>query len=205
MIPDFDLNAPGVFLGFHMSQNRRAIPAWSYLLEKAGPVSTIVEIGTNIGGFSCLLALGALKIGATFDTLDVCEFNEETRPLFEFLCARKGGFHQLDVFSNEGQSLVKSRLSREGRALLLCDGGNKGKEFSTFAPFLKDGDIIGVHDARGRESWPWQEFHPNMFRDFAVEHRLWPFMDEIFLETGWFVCCKLPQGAEGVRDESPWA
>lgn len=191
MIPSFEHHPNSRFLGFPMSQNRYAIPAWSYLLEKVVP-STIVEIGTSEGGMSCLLALVALRTGAMFNTVDIenC-MNKETRKILDILCEPPAGFCQYDAFGETCRALLLDRLARPGVALILCDGGNKGREFSEFAPMLKVGDIIAAHDARGRESWPWQEFQPNLFRDFMIEHCLEEFMPEIFLETGWFVCRKI--------------
>jgi hypothetical protein len=190
MIPAFEHHPNSCFLGFPMSQNRYAIPAWSYLLEKVRPAS-IVEIGTSEGGMSVLLAVAASCLGASFDTFDVGEtMNKFAADALAAVCRPGCGFHPHDVFGLAGQSLIKARIGQPGTSILLCDGGNKGKEFSNFAPHLKPGDIIGVHDARGRESWPWKEFDPAGNYDLMVENELSEFMPDVFLETGWFVCRK---------------
>jgi cephalosporin hydroxylase len=191
VISAFEHHPNSCFLGFPMSQNRYAMPAWSFLIEKIKP-TTIIEIGTSEGGMSCLLAFAALRTHATFDTFDVGDtLSLQTKEILGKICWPNAGFHRHDAFGDTAASIIKFRIAREGPAIVLCDGGNKGKEFSTYSTLLKPGDIIGVHDARGRESWPWQEFHPEFFQKFMVENCLEEFMPDVFLETGWFVCRKL--------------
>jgi hypothetical protein len=197
MIPAFEHHPNCQFLGFPMSQNRYAIPAWSYLFEKVKPVS-IVEIGTSDGGMSCLLAIAALRLRATFDTFDVgATVSDEIRAILDEVCVPGNGFHQHDVFEVYAQGLIKHRVARPGSAIILCDGGNKDKEFRTFLTFLKHGDIIATHDARGRESWPWQEFFPENVQDIMQKNDLEEFMREVFMETGWFVCRKIVKSEKG--------
>lgn len=190
MIPAFEHHPNCCFLGFPMSQNRYAIPAWSYLLEKVRP-SSIVEIGTSEGGMSCLLALAARQLQASFDTFDVGQtLNKEVAETLSMLCGPAEGFHRCDVFGDQAKAIITYRMGRIGKTVFLCDGGNKEKEFATFAPLLQPGDVIGVHDARGRSSWPWQEFSPESVQEFMLAWNLEEFMRDVFIDTGWFVCRK---------------
>lgn len=190
MIPAFEHHPNSRFLGFPMSQCRYAIPAWSFLFEKEIP-KNIIEIGTHLGGMTCLLAIAAKNLKSSFCMFDINDNIE--RELFDGPC----WFKTLDIdlnltscFSPEGEGKICSIIKRTGLTVLLCDGGNKQKEFQTFAPVLKSGDILGVHDARGSEGWPWQEIDIEANREFIKEQQLEEFMQDIFLQTGWWVCRK---------------
>jgi hydroxymethylpyrimidine pyrophosphatase-like HAD family hydrolase len=37
-------------------------------------------------------------------------------------------------------------IQSEGRTLVVCDGGNKAKEFNIFSKYLKPNDVIIAHD-----------------------------------------------------------
>ena len=63
--------------------------------------------------------------------------------------------YRLDIFSPQGETLIRELIARP---LLLCDGGDKRREFSMFASTLKDGDVIGAHDCRNdMPYWRWKE------------------------------------------------
>lgn len=190
MIPAFEHHPNCRFLGFPMSQNRYAVPAWSYLLEVVQP-KRIIEIGTSVGGMSCLLALAARKTGATFDTFDVgFTVDSNTAILLSNLCGDGRGFHRNDVFDDLVFGGLTVGIRDEGLSLILCDGGNKVKEFRTFAPFLKSGDIIAAHDFGGREFWPWEEIRIEDVSDVIEKENLVRFMEDVFENTGWLVCRK---------------
>ena len=190
MIPAFEHHPNSRFLGFPMSQNRYAIPAWSYLLEKVIP-SSIVEIGTSEGGMSCLLAFAARQIGATFDTFDVGDtVNQKIQQTLHAICGSGHGFHRLDCFEQIGLHIIKDRLALPGVSVLLCDGGNKAKEFQTFARLIKPGDVIAAHDFGDEESWPWHEIKIEDVSEVIENQKLIRFMEDVFESTGWLVCRK---------------
>lgn len=146
MIPAFEHHPNCRFLGFPMSQNRYVVPAWSYLLEVVEP-KRIIEIGTSVGGMSCLLALAARKTEATFDTFDVGDtVDASTASLLSMLCGEGRGFHRKDVFDDLVFGEMTAEIRKEGPSLILCDGGDKIQEFRRFSPFLKPGDVIAAHD-----------------------------------------------------------
>ena len=77
-------------------------------------------------------------------------------------CRRK------DIFENADEIIVL--IQKPGITVLFCDGGNKVREFKTFAPHLKKGDIIAVHD--------WMtEIFPENTQDFAVKELI-PAIDD---------------------------
>lgn len=118
----------------------------------------IIEIGTAAGGFAWWLHH---RTGLPITTYDIT-----VRPHHENL--RQVGVNVVhgDVFSPENAQAVETSLQAPGRVLLLCDGGDKIREFNRFAAYLKRDDVIMAHDYshdrasfRGwtQAKWPWWE------------------------------------------------
>jgi hypothetical protein len=86
--------------------------------------------------------------------------------------------------------LIAHRIQSSGMCFVLCDGGNKEKEFNTFSKFLKPGDVIGAHDwindripNFNPDYWSWSEVS-----EFNLDlSGLAPFMPEWFEKSAWFV------------------
>ena len=106
----------------------------------------MIEIGCCKGGLSHLFALGASLLGYEFFTYDV-------RDSLRYPLA-KAHHETVDIFEIDLGSIITGY----GTTLLLCDGGDKRREFNTFAPLLKPGDIVGAHDlCIGDRYWAWSE------------------------------------------------
>ena len=90
----------------------------------------IVEIGTALGGSALFLSNYA-----EVHTFDVNKGMKKTND--------KIHFHHEDCFKS---STLKNLLADKQRKLLYCDGGNKIKEFNTFAKMLNPNDYVLVHD-----------------------------------------------------------
>lgn len=184
MIPMFEYGGRGwTPLGLPMSQNRLAVPTWSFAMEKHPPVN-IVEIGTNNGGFTIALGIHAWAIKAQIHTFDITQApNEDFLPLAAVLPI---SFHKLDCFSEKGEKLIREIIQRPGTTYLLCDGGDKPKEFNHFAEFMKPGDVIAAHDYSVKEEWwPWREVKLCQVQDAIMRHDLSPFMQEHFDMAAW--------------------
>ena len=124
------------FAGFPMQQNGDAIRQFTKLFTTE-KFESIIEIGTGKGGFAVFLAYTARLIGALFVTYDN-RFSDASS-----LIRRLGGMHVIADIFNYYKEVAKVF---QGKTLLLCDGGDKIKEFHTFAPYLKKGDMIMAHD-----------------------------------------------------------
>lgn len=124
---------------------------------------TIIEIGADYGGLTNLLADHEISDMAEIYTFDINKQN------FKKVAYRynKIYFNHCDVFQYKG--MIEEYINRHpGHTLLLCDGGNKAKEWETFAPMMKSGDIIMAHDYAPTEKehneniesgrWNWWEF-----------------------------------------------
>lgn len=163
------------FFGLEMAQNALVPALFNRLIEEQQP-ARVIEIGCSKGGLSYLFALGSSLLGYDFHTCD-------TRDSLIYPLARAD--HRVaDVFELDMQTLIGGY----GTTVLLCDGGDKRREFETFAPMLKPGDIIGAHDLhRGDEYWGWSEITDADVQDTCERCGLEPFMQEEFAAAAWLM------------------
>ncbi len=187
LIPAFEHYPNSRFLGFSLSQNRYAVSAWSYLFEQYRP-SRIIEIGTSVGGFTCLLGIVAQNIGAVVHTFDTGYLHVENAKWFKILGIN---YHREDVFGEVGYSRIRCLVEMPGQVVVLCDGGNKVKEFNEFGKLLKSGDVIAAHDFCTGPEWPWGEIRPEDIEATVKSQNLEPYLSEVFYApgrtTGWAV------------------
>ena len=93
------------------------------------PFDVIIEIGTDFGGLTNLLADHEVSSVATIHTFDI--------NASRFVSHNdKITFHNKNVFSHEAE--VAKLIENAKRCLLLCDGGNKEEEFRVFHSYLKN-------------------------------------------------------------------
>ena len=152
---------------------------------------TIIEIGMNHGGFS--LILNDSKIS---EQADIYCFDIVDRGFDQNLKNTKIKWYINDIFKIE--SFVKDLINRDGKTILFCDGGNKVKEFNTFAKYLKSGDLILTHDYYKSEEeyekykntrWSWLESKESDLTSTAKIYNLQPFMQDQFEKCVW--SCKI--------------
>lgn len=123
-----------------MSQNLIAPPMWMLAIALHKP-SRVIEIGTCKGGLSSLLSGVTATYGGLFITMDKLVGTEQGKyPLY-------GNFKKLSPYDCfEHWTEIGETISRPGQTFVLCDGGDKPREFKTFSGFLKPGDVIAAHD-----------------------------------------------------------
>lgn len=138
-LPTEDLADTSIF-GTPMAQAWADIWIWERRIFPVYAPSVVIEIGTAHGGLSLYLALQCRARGISFRTFDIA-YPAPTPLVAEFVLPH---FTQGDVFQH--RDLVMDGVAAAGRTCLFCDGGDKAREYRTFAPLLKPGDIVGVHD-----------------------------------------------------------
>ena len=131
---------PREFFGLPMQQNEHAMLAINRLLIDLRP-SQIIEIGTGCGGLSCFLGIYAKNHGAEFATFDIKAPPPEMRDPMSL-----ASVHPLLGSVWHAELSVASMIGAPGPTLVLCDGGDKPREFRTFSKYLKPGDVICAHD-----------------------------------------------------------
>lgn len=99
---------------------------------------TIIEIGFDRGAFSLWLFKNK-KEKTKLVSYDISFSGKEVHN-------DAIDFRQGDCFSSNIIEEIKSLITSPGKALVLCDGGNKEGEFNLYAQFLKPGDVIMLHD-----------------------------------------------------------
>ncbi len=114
------------------------------------PIDRFVEIGTGSGALSVILGLHAVQRGTHLLTFDI-QIRGRKPTLDKVFDALGIEFVQEDCFDNIERVLNYI----DGRpCFFFCDGGNKPKEFNTFAPLLPADSIIAVHDYMTKEVSP---------------------------------------------------
>lgn len=132
--------------GVHALQNWVDLMLWEkFLGTYHRGLRAIIELGTFKGGFSAFLLLQAIQHGMAFYTFDIKRlFSGRLADYLEF----DQYFHEGDLFDEEMQQVVIELLEDDENhpCLLYCDDGNKPREFQTFVPHLRAGDLVAVHD-----------------------------------------------------------
>lgn len=89
------------------------------------------------------------------------------------------------------QNLNKDFISKKGRTLILCDGGDKPSIFGAFAALMKEGDYIGVHDFfttkedfDNQSAWSWLECTRDQIKNVIKEYKLKE-VDTYMLNIAW--------------------
>jgi len=162
-------STPCTFLGRPVTQAFASFFLWEKLLNSI-EFKRIIEFGTWRGNLSLYLFLFCFSKGAEFFTFDIKEYSsykdERQKDILKEILNFRQTFKKLDIFENI--ELISSLIKRNGRTILFCDNGNKIDEFKAFAPFLKVGDIIGVHD--------WEiEIFPSDVKEIVERENLEPF------------------------------
>jgi hypothetical protein len=110
-------------------QTRADQQAWQHSLTTFHP-QAILELGTGSGTFSRWLS----KRVAWFATIDIEQPEAETP-----------GFRRLSVWDDEPEIIALIRQAPRP-FVLFCDDGNKPLEVAKYAPALRIGDVVAVHD-----------------------------------------------------------
>lgn len=156
------------FFGSFAQQNPAAFLSFNRLLNSEN-FDLIIELGTHDAGLSTMFAL------YSFLSCNPAQSDDPNEPVlyknhthhrrcknfitFDYKVRDKtaiavlkhlgGQFIQADTLNDQSriaeiQSLIAAK--ELGRVLLLCDGGNKKKEFELYGSALKKGDFIMLHD-----------------------------------------------------------
>lgn len=109
---------------------------------KMYPVKSIIEIGTQRGALTAYLGLWGARLGVPVYSFDIePALHRDIDPVLDKLGVQT---YDMDVFSEAG--LVEIQSLAKGPVYLICDGGDKEREFATFAPMLEVGSVVSVHD-----------------------------------------------------------
>ena len=175
-------------LGFRMTQRPEVFMIFNYLFNNE-QFKRVIEIGTHMAGFSLFLAYCSFVRNMEFYTFDIKLKDSMPRKKVKDL---NGNLNVIDVLSSEGILMIKQLIESSGRVLLLCDGGDKIKEFNTFSKYLKSNDVIMAHDYfpsrkdfTDRSFWRSCEITDSHVKNACDKNNLYPFYQENFKDVIW--------------------
>lgn len=181
-----------IFRKLPMSQKKGVCRVFKRFFE-AEKFDRLVELGTGNGTFTWFLATQAGKYG-----FEVHSFDKRTakRAVVRAEVESVGGkLYVADVLAKPHPTVVE--LLGEGRVLLLCDNGNKIKEWHLYSPYLKESDVIMAHDYFSGEKgtgaakkhridiWRSIEITDQDIQAVNTKYNLQPFWAEEFGSIAW--------------------
>lgn len=181
------------FLNIPFAQNNLSLVVFDDFLTRVKDVERIIEVGTGCGIFSMFLGIYCFYNDKKMITYDIkSNIQEKTKKMFKVLGV---DYRIKNIFENVLE--IENDIKSQGRTVVLCDNGDKTREFLLFSKFLKTGDFILAHDyARDLEFfnsnikdkyWNWFEISDKKIQDVCFEHNLESFMQDEFEKCAW-VC-----------------
>lgn len=191
------------YKGIMLQQHEDYQTQFTKLLETTRP-KRILEIGTGAGGLTLFLrdTLNELGLRETYlKSYDVnnTTFDSNVHDLTNLELSKENLFGGGNEFVLERKDLIEPYIQSEGLTIVLCDGGNKIKEFNQISQLLKQGDIIMAHDyCENNEMflseykdkiWNWCEIQEKDIENACVREGLENFMKHDFNKIVWV--CKI--------------
>lgn len=142
----------------------------------------VIEIGTYNGGLTSWLFDNLTIDGAKLISYDIDgTINHTNRTDIDFRVD--------DCFAEKPFKDIIDLIQSEGRTLVVCDGGDKPKEFNVFSEYLKSGDVIIAHDYKENDEewkqktdyWQWPyaaDTTPDMISEAISKNNLEPYKYE---------------------------
>lgn len=131
------------FCGIEMAHNYYVYHLLSVHLAANTGIKSIIELGTGQGALTAFCGVLGIRYGIPVHSFDShCWFDAETA---RFLAQLHVTLHQDDVFSDVGRERIRQIMGGQP-TYLICDNGDKRREFATYAPELPQGSLISVHD-----------------------------------------------------------
>jgi len=189
------------YKGIIVQQHEQFSTVFFDFLKDIKPVR-ILEIGTGTGAFTLFLREKLNEIGLSDSIIKSFDIN----PMDSFHMS----INEMDnveilkenIFSDDDYTLIKYDLIEDfikgdGKTLVLCDGGNKVREFNQISPLLKIGDYIMAHDYVDTENnfmenfldkiWNWAEIKDEDIIEICQKENLISIDKEKFDSIVW-VC-----------------
>ena len=178
----------------HFAQQHHNAYRTFYKLIDGYKPNRILEIGTALGGFTKFLkqATDSLNLGTQIMTFDI-----STRPWYDEMKNDGIDVRVEDIFGDylDIPNEIKHFIKKEGKIMILCDGGDKVREFRLLSQFMKEGDIIMAHDYAPNQEyfdkyingkiWNWLEIQDSDIKESCSKHNLHPYMEYELRDVVW--------------------
>ena len=188
------------FDGHASQQNHNVYKVFYDFISEEKP-SKIIEIGTALGGFTKFLKIVTNEINLKCHILS---YDIHKNGWYDDMVKDGIDVRVENIFNSdytEVQDFVKNFISSEGKVLILCDGGDKIKEFNILSNYMKVGDFIMAHDySKTQESfkneiymkiWNWCEITEQDIKIPSEKNNLLDYKQEIFSKAAWV--CKIKE------------
>jgi cephalosporin hydroxylase len=194
-----------IYKGLIAQQHIKAFRLFADFLREIRP-KRILEIGTGGGGFVLFLrdALDSIRLrDSAVRTYDIIgQFCHEVLRENRIDVRIVNLFHQAHLYLDKPQEVVPF-IQDEGCTLVLCDGGNKVREFRIFSHYIKAGDYIMAHDYvdtwnRYKEEfldrvWNWCEIDERHITECSLQNNLRHHWKDKFDQAVWVCKTKISQ------------
>jgi 23S rRNA U2552 (ribose-2'-O)-methylase RlmE/FtsJ len=175
-------------------QNHNAFEVFHNFIKNTSP-KRILEIGTALGGFTSFLKY-------TVDTLelncDVLSYDIYDKSWYKDIKDMGVDIRIENIFLDNYTKLpqyVIDFIQSDGTTLILCDGGDKIREFNILSDYMKPGDHILAHDyAFDREYfdkniylkvWNWHELSESDIINACDRNNLKDYQRDLFQSVAW--------------------
>jgi predicted O-methyltransferase YrrM len=197
------LDSLSAYKGMVCQQNPLTFRAFYELINEVKP-KTVIEIGTSLGGLIRYINYMCKELGLDTRTITYDIHNKGDN--FNTMLKNEGIEVKIENIFTKGYTGLENdeivdTIQSDGVTLVLCDGGNKPKEFNILSKFIKSGDIIMAHDyASDKEKyekeikeiyWNWHEISDSDIDNAVTENKLNPFMQDTFTKAVWV--CKIKE------------
>lgn len=192
-----------VYKGTMLQQHEDFHKVFPVFLEKYRP-SRILEIGTGAGGFTHFLRdtlneLGMQDVSIKSYDINHNPYHDKLNEMENLTISSENLFGHGNDYILVKQDIIVPYIQSEGRTLVVCDGGNKVKEFNQISEYLKPGDIIMAHDycsdlQNFQENyydkiWNWCEINDNDIKEACEKYNLESIEKDSFDKIVWV--CKI--------------
>lgn len=190
---DFD-DSISAYNHWGAQQNYNSFEVFYNFITKEKP-KKIIEIGTSLGGFTCFLkyVIDENNIDCHIITYDI--INNVNYPHLKDMGI---DVRIENIFFNDYTEIsqyVIDFMNEEGKIIILCDGGNKIKEFNILSNFMKSGDFILAHDYAEngkifqdkiyKKVWNWLEIQYSDIESAVNTNNLEVYNSNIFENIAW--------------------
>ena len=179
--------------GHSAQQHHNAYSTFYKLIDDTKP-KRILEIGTALGGLTMFMkkVVDSLDLNTNILTLDI-----SARPWYDDMKQMGIDVRVEDIFDDyqDIPNEIKNFIKQDGLTIILCDGGDKIREFKLLSHFLKKGDIIMAHDYAPNQEyfdfyingkiWNWLEIQDKDINESCMKHNLTPFMEYELRDVVW--------------------
>ena len=192
---NLDINdSLSAYMGHAAQQNHNVYEVFYNFLNDVRP-KRILEIGTALGGFTKFLKLVSdeLNLDIKILSLDI-HYN----PWYVEMIDSGIDIRVENVFNSdytEVYDYVKNFMQSEGTTLVLCDGGDKVREFNLLSKHIKVNDFIMAHDYAensevfkqtvDKKIWNWHEISDSDIIHSCNENNVKIYQKENFENVAW--------------------